>query len=541
MIWRLETGERISILDTLASSTSLISTITSLFRLRIISGLGVILVAVWALSPVGGQASFRQFSVGTRTDSEPALYKYTTSSGYNLYYEIPNRMSPGVIDNSLFAASIVASSHTKASPVDLWSNVKIPRIEHFESKNNIVSDQDGWYNTGINQNQDSDPMLFTSLTGIPMAGFENSDFINNRWNIQASYFNISNCVPSNASFGRLPPNTSYVSHNDSGLIWWNSSTDNTTEGYHSPRSNISYINGSMPAFRFGYASQIGPIAPGECSIQTIYVEVEVFCADASSCLVSRMRRSKLDHPHANITKLDFQTVTYWNWYLFASGFVTSVGGQTDEANLLDNYILGSDDLVAINSVPGDQPNYLSVIRLGQLINTCWSTTSGPDIISRELARSNETFDSTFSYSIVREIGFGDSGFFNGSYWQTQGIRSRRIEVFQAHTAWVITLCIASTILIIASLIPLIVRQFLTKGPDIMMNISSLATRDNPYVQIPSSGTFLEASDRARLLRDCRVRFGDIDAGGGVGKLVIGEMREEGGEGIGRVREGRVYA
>jgi hypothetical protein len=54
LIWRLENGERIGILDTLAGSTSLTSTFTSQLQLRRITLLGVTLIAVWALSPVGG-------------------------------------------------------------------------------------------------------------------------------------------------------------------------------------------------------------------------------------------------------------------------------------------------------------------------------------------------------------------------------------------------------------------------------------------------------------------------------------------------------
>jgi hypothetical protein len=50
----------------------------------------------------------------------------------------------------------------------------------------------------------------------------------------------------------------------------------------------------------------------------------------------------------------------------------------------------------------------------------------------------------------------------------------------------------------------------------MMNISSLATRNNPYIPLPEGGTDLGASTRARLLKGLRVRFGDIKAGSKVG-------------------------
>lgn len=53
LLWRLERGERIEILDILATSTSLTSTITPQFQLRRISTWGTILVAIWALSSIG--------------------------------------------------------------------------------------------------------------------------------------------------------------------------------------------------------------------------------------------------------------------------------------------------------------------------------------------------------------------------------------------------------------------------------------------------------------------------------------------------------
>lgn len=63
LIWRMERGERIGVLDILAESTFLTSTVTSQLQLRMIRFLGVALVAIWALSPLDGQASFRQLGI----------------------------------------------------------------------------------------------------------------------------------------------------------------------------------------------------------------------------------------------------------------------------------------------------------------------------------------------------------------------------------------------------------------------------------------------------------------------------------------------
>lgn len=107
------------------------------------------------------------------------------------------------------------------------------------------------------------------------------------------------------------------------------------------------------------------------------------------------------------------------------------------------------------------------------------------------------------------------------------------------------LCIASILLIVASLVSPIMHYFLLKGPDVMMNISSLATRNNPHIPLPGNGTYLEASDRAKLLKGLKVRFGDVRCAENqnasyVGSLAIGSVENDEMPRIARVRTGRWY-
>jgi hypothetical protein len=85
-----------------------------------------------------------------------------------------------------------------------------------------------------------------------------------------------------------------------------------------------------------------------------------------------------------------------------------------------------------------------------------------------------------------------------------------------------------------------VHHFLTVGVDVAMNISSLATRDNPHMQILQTGSYLDASDRARLLRDHKVRFSEVEGARGGGSLVMGSVGSVDGPEIARVRKGRLY-
>jgi hypothetical protein len=83
-------------------------------------------------------------------------------------------------------------------------------------------------------------------------------------------------------------------------------------------------------------------------------------------------------------------------------------------------------------------------------------------------------------------------------------------VIVAHRRWVVALAFASIVLIVASLVTPVIRHSLTTGVDLAMNIPSLATRNDLHMPLPSTGTFLNVSDRVRLLCNQRVRFGDVN-------------------------------
>ncbi|KAF2818357.1 hypothetical protein CC86DRAFT_309338, partial [Ophiobolus disseminans] len=445
LVWRFEKGARIGTLDTLAESTSLTSTVISQFKLRVVSFLGVGLVTVWALSPVGGQASFRQLSIGVTTKTEPVVFDYMASTA-NLYgYEDSGRNSVWAVVNTLFNAAMIGPLATKRSPLDLWGNVKIPRIEYYEADHNTPPDNDGWFD--VNLGKDQDPAVFVSL-----------------------------------------------------------------------------------AFTFGYDTTTGLPLRAECSLKTAYVEVEVSCSTALTCLVSKIRRSQLPHPHPNITQLDVQTGPSWNWLTFSTALVSSVTSRSAYPTLLDFYIAAPENpLLTTKDWPRlKQSAHTYTVRLGQLINTYWTCTSAPYAMTAGLTPQTSYQDPNTTFTL------NDPDI---ALWRTSGTRNRAVEIMQAHKPWVTALCIASVILIIASTVPPVVRCFLARGPDVLMNVSSLATRDNAYVAVPGSGTFLDASERARLLRDCRVRFGDAEDGDGVGKLVIGTLD---GADIVRVRKRRMY-
>jgi hypothetical protein len=146
LIWRLENGERIGILDTLAGSTSLTSTVTAQLQLRRITLLGVALIAVWALSSIGGQGSIRQITIDEDISVQPASFNYAVPHG-NLtsYVDEDYRAFYQPTVETIFLTALFGPPSMKSSPLDTWGNVKVPSIEHYE--NESQADDEGWYDT----------------------------------------------------------------------------------------------------------------------------------------------------------------------------------------------------------------------------------------------------------------------------------------------------------------------------------------------------------------------------------------------------------
>lgn len=175
--------------------------------------LGLFLVAIWSLSLVGGQASFRQMTFGSRASDQPSEFTYMVHSGSMDRFGDSDGASYLGIVNTLFVASIIAPAPTKSSPRDTWGNVKVPMIEHYESSTH--ADDNGWFTT-----TNGDETIYSSIVGIPMAGTDLTDFINYVTRIKTVYFRLD-CPTFNSNFTGLGPNNTYnnVVIGDSAKIW----------------------------------------------------------------------------------------------------------------------------------------------------------------------------------------------------------------------------------------------------------------------------------------------------------------------------------
>lgn len=85
-------------------------------------------------------------------------------------YVVPKKIFYGtegfdaIATNNLFITAMFAASSTKASSVDLWNNVKIPKIEYYEKE--AEPDSHGWFKT----TRGNELTTYSSFTGISIDG-----------------------------------------------------------------------------------------------------------------------------------------------------------------------------------------------------------------------------------------------------------------------------------------------------------------------------------------------------------------------------------
>ncbi|KAI1343196.1 hypothetical protein F5Y15DRAFT_427633 [Xylariaceae sp. FL0016] len=502
LIWRLERGERTGVLDLLAVSTSLTSTVTSQSQMRTVSLVGVALIVVWAMSPSANST-------------------YMVSSGDLREYDESGRASSYAVVNSIFVSSLISPLKLRSSPVDTWGNVIIPFIESYE--NHSITDGDGWYRTNASL------ASLSSLVGLPIANIT-ATYVDYSINIETRYFHLDCPVVYGAW---VEPRSNYTNwyHGYDAMIWSNQSYD-----WERQQTNPD----DMASPRWFHHQWWGSPTnmSSNCSITTTYVEADVTCATSSQCAVSRLRRSRAPHPPAAYTLIDSHPT---NWAMYAYAFVSSFTGHPLSPTPVQRYLFdpetpfqwafGDSDAgkVSKDMLPS---NEVFAARLGQLMNTYWSCMNGMRVIPGGVTPSTVHMQGTNTSDPALR--------FLAKSTTTNGTRSTSETVMHCDRQWVAVLCIASIVIIIGSLINPILRYFFTTTPDLTLNISSLAMRDSPYVGLPASGSSLPAADRARLLKRMRVRFGDVAASNEVGRLAIASLEPWGEQHVAKARKGRLY-
>ena len=246
---------------------------------------------VWALSPLGGQASLRLLNLTTAPVKSAQNLTYMNmdskswlAEGFDAFTQVSFTI------NSLYSAALLTPLPVRAASMDTWGNVKIPILE---SLNVNTNDSNGWLSVDRNNPK------YSSLLGVPVDGLVNrgqSNFI------LESYYFVLNCE-----------NVRHIANKTEKD--WSSGIDatafNSSAGLSygfflaSSRSNVSDMpalypyEASFPDMQPQYvifgslADQGSGVSLANCSLTRSSVESNVTC-QGTSCAVTEVRRSAFD-------------------------------------------------------------------------------------------------------------------------------------------------------------------------------------------------------------------------------------------------------
>jgi hypothetical protein len=450
--------------------------------------------------------------------------------------------------NGLFMGALMASWDTRSSPRDTWGNVKIPKIESYEKMSR--PDKEGWYRT----DQISSALeTYHSFVGIPIDGnMSNKTTTDYYLRLQTPYLNVQ-CAYTTGALDkwRWKPNTSSERAQGASL-WWSS-----PEHLNRIKTATNITLAQLKPFNFTYVGSFDL----DCDLTTTYVETEVSCVAGSTCQATKVRRSQLNSLPPAWTAFDS---SMHNWILFAEGFMSVLGELKTSPwalTLFERYLLnprlsiqnsGSEDTQDPTKITNEEYSH----RFGQLLNSYSTCMNGIYALTEGINNKTSYFwddniscapplmrayDGTESLppKLITTYNWTGDPYRKSRVWPTEGTRVIRTEVIVAHKAWVILLSVSSFVLILSCLISIYLRYFVQRGPDVAVNFSSLATRHNAYVPLPSTGTYLDAATRARLLGNLKVRLGDVDGSAEVGSLALGSYGAE-EAGLTAIRKGRLY-
>lgn len=198
-----------------------------------------------------------------------------------------------------------------------------------------------------------------------------------------------------------------------------------------------------------------------------------------------MRPSTLPHAPSNFTVLGLHDLFQMISLLLPGATGEGIWGVVAESTATETYIatgsppnsgLSRQDLSKVSKSDFE-------IRLGQVLNTIYLASISP-------------------YSMLGNLTNG-----NASTISNKGQETRFESRYRVNWAFFAVFA-AACVLLFVSAVAAITLKVLAPAPDILGYVSSL-TRDNPYVDIPEGGSTLGGVERSLLLKDMKLRLGDV--------------------------------
>ncbi|KAF4822436.1 hypothetical protein CGCSCA5_v002385 [Colletotrichum siamense] len=541
--WRLEQGISVLSLEYLLNCRTVFSAFTTPMSLRAANRLTPLLIILWALSPLGGQAALRVMEMVPSTATEPWLFQNLefmsafrhsgpqSSAGFSLLPSI----------QSAFVTALGTPADIKAEPQDLFGNIKIPMVEAFQSLHQMEHDKrqdnDGWYQL---DSKSATSTVWSSIAGIPVATLGGlSSKANYSFAFETSYIYADCSVQRGTSMNF----TEWASYRQEGPGRYST---NRTLVIYTKRPPLPFDTNPLELVFTSYASTQELTTNATCVLRTTYVEVDVGC-HGTTCGARHVR--PLQKPDNMTTRTVLNNMApegqpgYGTAGLF-DGFMSTFvrsglslwdlqeGRQLKPfASALETYFTEPDSPYSAAGISSWDGTDIFPVggrvfsqRFSQLLNTFWLA-------------------SVASYNITGNFHFqSDIGTTLPGPIITQNITGTRTPdflVMRVNDGWMLTLFVASTAMLISGVIAAVLGS-MRRGPDVLDH-PTFFSRDSPYVNVSScySGSVEDASEQVRRTRDMRVCIGDVSPTEETGHLAFGTVNEA--IPLGLQKDGRYYA
>jgi hypothetical protein len=554
-------------------SRTIWSTFNTHFQLRSFNAIGIVLMIIWCFEPIGGQSVQQILTTveeATTIDTNVAYINSRQQSYSSPKGPFQNQWFPGF--SVLFGSALLSTADVKMSSEDLWGNVKIPYYSSM-ADSGASADADGW----IEMPQNFTP-IYSSLFGIPVSNIQNG---NTTFHLESTYMELT-CGNMSVSAQGAPPAARSDLISDIGpfLSFQNISiNDAWSLGYQGPdiavvqdgdNSPYMYPKSCPDCLPLDFASKTfdaGTLAFQEfsgfdltttvlCTPAQRYVESEIVCAktpELQICKVTAQRPSVLPHMPSAITPLSFPSVV-----MGLTALLPNSTPQYNAVNMVENYIYNPATQATIisgetsfGSNDGETP-LMSVTpkdfgdRFGQLLNSymyasMWNAT--PYLLGAPFSgiEANRVGGNSASFNTAESrIDLAAMIQNQTAAFTVPASLSTNSPVYYVYFSWLFVFLVASLVMLGASIVGVVYSRK-TIVPDYLGYVSSLA-KESQYIRMPDVGVNMDGIDKARLVKDVKVKLGDVSEQPmtGDGQGMIGRLAFARAEDCRSVKKGKLY-
>lgn len=576
-LWRVQSGTHLGFVEQLIGSTSLGGTIASLWGLSIINWVGTVLLALWALAPVGSQAGLRIISDnGTYISTTPLSYMNTDAVPTGLSTQSNEIEFYTYAVDAMYSTSVLTPA-TMASPQDPWANVKIPSLEWLERNSgceasgwcsrSLAKERNGWNESVVTAG------TWSSLTGLPVVGGQFGLGFQN-FSMLASYYTL-NCTSLESTdpttrFNSTIPGRGNYDTSSSSAIWdsGNANHPNTffvdtltpLPGLDSPDGDARLQGADMAQRTILFGSRApNSTTVAQCNVALSYVEAEVHCnftaplwnidqtasgrSAAGACYVDRLRRDPSNpglDPYTPFDQTYLIAQRFFGQWPLATGSIPQGTSSPTERFI--------NDITTNSAEDSSKPILVATDWLGYN-----STDTYVDISTLDLPTFTERFSLLFntywhSYCNLPAMTQSEMDLGFGALVPPAHVMFRTVDAamsiagqhFVINFAWLAVYMVCCLVALLAGALALMLR-YRTLVPDVLGNFSMMI-KDNPYTPLPRGGSTLDGYEFARHVMNMPVKLADVRPKDDVGYIALTSMDfvEDGDARIATVRKNRTY-